>query len=202
MPKLDKSTDHGHKLVSSEDGQDTLACKISGHSLHAFSGKCPETPPDGRTCRKTFTVGRIDQRTHVQVKRGYFRLRMDGRTDGQPENIMPPATSAGGIKILMSVLGLNSKDRKSTRDKANMSNPKVNRGCTQLTASRISADWVQISLGPSLPYIPLGVYHTGGFNAMCRYRASNIITNLGWPVYIMSDKIELMVSIIHKTQCV
>ena len=42
--KLEKSTDRGHKLISSEDGQDTLACKISGYSLHAFSGKCPETP--------------------------------------------------------------------------------------------------------------------------------------------------------------
>ena len=30
---------------------------------------------DGRTCRKTVTVGWVDQRTHVQVKRGYFRLR-------------------------------------------------------------------------------------------------------------------------------
>ena len=50
---------------------------------------------------------------------------------------------------------------KSTRHKANISNPKVNRGCTQLTA-----DCVQISLGPSIPYIPLGVYHTGRFNAM------------------------------------
>ena len=34
---------------------------------------------DGRTCRKTVTVGQVDQRTHVQVKRGYFRLRTDGR---------------------------------------------------------------------------------------------------------------------------
>ena len=64
------------------------------------------------------------------------------------------------------VLGLNSKDRKSTRDKANISNPKVNRGCALLTANRTSADCVQISLGPSIPYIPLGVYHTGRFNAM------------------------------------
>ena len=47
-----------------------------------------------------------------------------------------------------------------------MSNPKVNRGCAPLTANRTSADCVQISLGPSIPYIPLGVYHTGGFNAM------------------------------------
>ena len=66
----------------------------------------------------------------------------------------------------MSVLGLNNKDGKSTRDKANISNPKVNRGCAPLTANRTSADCVQISLGPSLPYFPLGVYHTGGFNAM------------------------------------
>ena len=57
--------------------------------------------------------------------------------------------------------GLNSKDRKSTRDKANISNPKVNRGCAPLTANRISADYVKISVGLSTPYIPLGVYHTG-----------------------------------------
>ena len=53
---------------------------------------------DGGTCRKTVMVGRVDQQTHVQVKRGYFRLRTDGRTDGQPENIMPPAPKGGGIK--------------------------------------------------------------------------------------------------------
>ena len=104
-----KPTDRGHKLISSEDGQDTSACKISGYSLHAFFGKCPKTSPDGRTdgqtdrrtdgrtCSKTVTVGRVDQRTHVQVKRGYFRLRTDGRTDGQPESIMPPAPKGGGI---------------------------------------------------------------------------------------------------------
>ena len=69
-------------------------------------------------------------------------------------------------KILKWVLGLNSNDRKSTKDKANISNPKVNRGCAPLTANHTSADCVQISLGPSIPYIPLGVYHTGRFNAM------------------------------------
>ena len=62
--------------------------------------------------------------------------------------------------------GSTAKTRKSTRDKANISNPKVNRGCAPLTANRTSADCVQISLGPSIPYIPLGVYHTGRFNAM------------------------------------
>ena len=68
--------------------------------------------------------------------------------------------------ILMSVLGLNSKDSKSTRDKANISNPKVNRGCVPLIANCISADCVQISFGPSIPCILLGVCDTGGFNAM------------------------------------
>ena len=53
-------------------------------------------------------------------------------------------------------MGLNSKDRMSTRDKANISNPKVNRCCAPLTANPTSADCVQISLGPSIPYIPLG----------------------------------------------
>ena len=64
---------------------------------------------------------------------------------------------------------LNSKDRKSTRDKANISNPKVNRGSAPLTANPTSADCVQISLGPLIPDIPLGVYHTGSLNL---YQAS------------------------------
>ena len=85
VPKLEKSTERGHKLISSEGDQDTSLCKISGHFLHVFTGKCPETSPDGqtdgRTCRKTVRVGRVDQRTHVQVKGGYFRLRTDGRMD-------------------------------------------------------------------------------------------------------------------------
>ena len=56
----------------------------------------------------------------------------------------------------MLVLGLNSKDRKSTGDKENISNPKINRDCAPLTANRFSADCVQISPGLSIPYIPLG----------------------------------------------
>ena len=43
MPKLEKATDHNHKLISSEGGQDTSACKIWAHSPHAFSRKCPKT---------------------------------------------------------------------------------------------------------------------------------------------------------------
>ena len=70
------------------------------------------------------------------------------------------------IKKWMLVLGLNSKDRKSTKDKANIGNPKVNRGCPQLSANRTSADYDENSLGPPTQYIPLRFYHTGGFNAM------------------------------------
>ena len=66
----------------------------------------------------------------------------------------------------MLVLRLHSKGRKSTRDKANISNPKVNTGNPPFAANRSSADCVQISLGPSTQYIPLRVYHTGGFNAL------------------------------------
>ena len=69
-------------------------------------------------------------------------------------------------RISMLVMGLHSKDRKSTEDKANISNLKVNRGCPPLTANCTSADCVQISLRPSIQYIPLRVYHTGGFNAL------------------------------------
>ena len=43
-PKLEKSPDRNHKLISSEGGQDTVAYHISGHSLNGFSRKCPETP--------------------------------------------------------------------------------------------------------------------------------------------------------------
>ena len=109
MQKLEKPTDHDRNLIISDSVQDTLACKIWGHSLHAFSGKCPENYPggptdrqtDGRTCRKMVTAGRMDQRTHVQMERGYFRLRTDRQTDGQPENIMPPVPKGGGLKIIL-----------------------------------------------------------------------------------------------------
>ena len=44
VPKLEKSTDQDYNLIISVGGQDTSACRIPGHSLHAFSRKCPETP--------------------------------------------------------------------------------------------------------------------------------------------------------------
>ena len=105
-PKGGNSTDHGQNLISSKGGQDASACKISGHSFHAFSRKCLETYPDRWTDwgtdrqrgQKTVMVGRMDQRTHVHVERGYFGLRTDGQTDGQPENIMPLVPKGEGIK--------------------------------------------------------------------------------------------------------
>ena len=41
-PKREKSTDRDQNLINFE-GQNTLACRISGHSSHAFFRKCPET---------------------------------------------------------------------------------------------------------------------------------------------------------------
>ena len=69
-------------------------------------------------------------------------------------------------KISMLLLGLDSKDRKSTGDKANICYPKVNRGCPPLTVNCASPDCVDILLGPSKQYIPWRVFHTGCFNAM------------------------------------
>ena len=82
-------------------------------------------------------------------------------------------------------MGFNSEDRKSTRDKANISNPKVNRGCAPLTANRISADCVQISLGPSIPYIPLGVYHTRGGIQCFAHTCTNWLDD--WPDHQLRD---------------
>ena len=50
---------------------------------------------DGRTGRETVIVGRMDQRTYVQMERGYFGLRTDGQMDDQPENSAP---EGGGVK--------------------------------------------------------------------------------------------------------
>ena len=69
----------------------------------------------------------------------------------------------------MLVLGPYGKDRKYSRNKANICNPNVNRDCPSLATNRTSADCVENTLVPSIQHIPLGVYHTGVFNSM-RYR--------------------------------
>ena len=66
----------------------------------------------------------------------------------------------------MLVLGPRGNDGEYPRNKANIGNPKVNRDCPSLAANCTLADCMEITLGPSIQYIPLGVYRTGGFNAM------------------------------------
>ena len=43
-PKLEKPTDRDYNLKTSGGCKYISACKIPGHSLHAFSGKWPEPP--------------------------------------------------------------------------------------------------------------------------------------------------------------
>ena len=69
-------------------------------------------------------------------------------------------------KKYMLELGPYRKDRKSTWDKTSMGDIKVNRGCTPFTANRTLADCVENYRWLSVQYIPLGLYHTGDFNAM------------------------------------
>ena len=78
----------------------------------------------------------------------------------------------------MLVRGAHNKDGKSTRDKANIGNPKVNKGCSPLTANHTSAVCVKNSLGPSVLCIPLGVYHSGSFNAMTPAKPFPVFQNL------------------------
>ena len=73
--------------VENEDGQDTSACKISGHSLHVFSGKCPETSPDGRTDGRTdghaVKWSRLIGWTNGPMYRWKEGISCFGRTDGR-----------------------------------------------------------------------------------------------------------------------
>ena len=83
LPKLEKLTDQGHKLISSEDGQDTSACKISGQSLHAFSVKCPETSPDGPTDGHAVKRLRLVGWTNEPMYRSKEGISGFGRTEGR-----------------------------------------------------------------------------------------------------------------------
>ena len=93
--------------------QDKSACKRSDYSHHAFSSKCPETSPDGRTDGHAAKRSRLVGWTNGPMYRwkavisGFRQMdgRTDGVTDGQPENIMPLAPKGWGIKkpILWSV---------------------------------------------------------------------------------------------------
>ena len=66
-------------------------------SMHSPANARKPLRTDRRTDGHAIKRLRLVGWTYVQVKRGYFRLRTDGRTDEQPENIMPPAPKGGGI---------------------------------------------------------------------------------------------------------
>ena len=61
-----KSPDRNHNLISSECGQDTAAHHISGHSLHAFSRKCPETSNLTRFTKSKYCQNYKSQQTVTQ----------------------------------------------------------------------------------------------------------------------------------------
>ena len=64
--KLEKSTNCNHNLTSSESGQDTSAYHITGHSLHAFSRKCPETLNLTRFIKSKYCQNYISQQILTQ----------------------------------------------------------------------------------------------------------------------------------------
>ena len=70
----------------------------------------------------------------------------------------------------MLVLGSSLNDRKSSRNKADMGNPKANRGCTPSTMNCSSAECGQNSRGPQSRHIEWVHCHTGRFNAMMRWK--------------------------------
>ena len=98
-----KSTDLDHNLISSEGGQDTSAWTISGHSLKAFSGKCPETSQDGQTDGRmdvhAAKRSRLVGGTNGPMYRWKGGISGFGRTDGQPGNILPQAPKDGGVAM-------------------------------------------------------------------------------------------------------
>ena len=69
-------------------------------SMHSPRNAWEPIQTDGRTDRQAENGhGWMDQLTHVQVERGYFRLQTDRLMDGQTENLMPLAPKGRGIKM-------------------------------------------------------------------------------------------------------
>ena len=67
-------------------------------------------------------------------------------------------------KFFCLVLGSSSKDKKSSRDKANLGHPKANSGCAPYTASHTSAQCVKTHQDPTALYRSTVFRHTGGLN--------------------------------------
>ena len=89
----------------------------------------------------------------------------------------------GDIQIMLrklvigfkSLLGSSFNDRQPSRDKANIGNPKANKGCPLSTVNRTSAEYVQNSKRPPSRHIEMGHPDTGRFNAMSIFE--NYTTN-------------------------
>ena len=69
-------------------------------------------------------------------------------------------------KNIMLVLRPHGRGRMFSRDRASIGNPRLNIGFPTHNANCATIDRMEITLGPSIQHIPLGFYHTGGFNAM------------------------------------
>ena len=99
LPKLGKSPDLDQILLSSEDGQNTSACWISGNSLYVFSRKRPESSPEW--CMDGWT----DDWSDTWEMESQTDRQMDGQVDWwtdrcKTRNIMPPVPRGVGIKKL------------------------------------------------------------------------------------------------------
>ena len=70
------------------------------------------------------------------------------------------------LRTIMIFFMLALNDRKSSRGRANIVNPKTNKGCPPFTVNHTSAQYVENSRGPSPGYIQMGHPHTGICNAM------------------------------------
>ena len=77
--------------------------------------------------------------------------------------------------FFMLVLGSSLNDTKSSGDKANLGNPKANRGFPPSTVNRTSAECVQNSGGPPSRHIELGNLILGG-STVCQYFPSLLTT--------------------------
>ena len=65
--KLEKNTYSDYILISSDAGEDKSAYKISGHSLQAFSRKCPETPNLIRFTKSKWRQKEENQQTMTEI---------------------------------------------------------------------------------------------------------------------------------------
>ena len=92
----------------------------------------------------------------------------------------------------MLVLGPHGKDREYLRHKTNIGNPKVNRGCPSLTASHILADWMEISLVPSIKHTPLGGLPYWGFQRYVMFASdAPCTTSLSGKIVLSPNKANL-----------